>query len=763
MTMRIWRSLQRTLELPRTSRFAMLAIAPFALFVWASRAFLRYEAPFELRFPWVPWLGVEVGFHVDALALFFLLLITGVGTCVFVYAAGYLGEDPKRRRLFSWLVVFMAAMIGAVAADDLFVLYTFWELTSLASFMLVSYHHESETARRSGRQAMLVTFGGGFVLLLGFLVLAGLAGTSSIQGVIAAAPRFAGEPAARFAMFCLFVGAFTKSAQIPFHFWLPDAMAAPTPVSAYLHSATMVKLGVYLLARIEHVFADDWLFGPTLIVVGGTTSAWAMVKTLRERDIKRILAWATVSALGTMMMLIGLPGAEGAMALVAFVLAHALYKAPLFFVAGNVDHCTGTRDIGQLAALARVMPWTAAAALAAALSMGGFPLSFGHFAKELIHIAKRDGDLYTIIGYGSIPVSAITVAVAAIAAVRIFWHRGDGSIPSEMHEAPFSMRIPPLALASLGVLLGLSPHVVDPMLQAAAKCITPDAHLVEIDETRELLGLVPVYALGVIVFASWDRLHEVVAKVKLPSFLLAKTHLEKSQETAVHLASIVTRTIQHGRLRGYAALLFSTMLAALALTLAATLEDGRTLVAHARLGEIDGARIAVLGACVLLVVSAIAMTVLRDTFVLLLVSGLMGLGVALSFLFAGAPDLALTQFIVEVALVVVIASVLLRVRRLGIEHPPTPASPSRLALSLGLGAAVALAIVAASGTGTASTALAEYFGAHSLPDAHGRNVVNVLLVDFRALDTLGEITVLSLAFFATARVFAAFRREEAGR
>jgi multicomponent Na+:H+ antiporter subunit A len=754
---------------PRISRFAFVSLFPALLFGLAFHAFVTAGFPIEASLPWARTLGVDARFVIDGLSLFFIMLITGVGACVFVYAAGYLGEEPRRRRLYAWLMVFMIAMIGTVSADDLVVLYTFWELTSLSSFMLVSFYHESDLARRSARQAMMVTFGGGFVLLVGIILLGQLAGTTSLRGIIAARASFEGDPLAVVAMLCVFVGAFTKSAQFPFHFWLPNAMAAPTPVSAYLHSATMVKLGVYLLARFDSVFADDWLYGATLIAVGGVTSGWAMLQTIRERDLKRILAWSTVSALGTMVMLIGLPGPEAAMALIAFVLAHALYKAPLFFVAGNIDHCTGTRDIGHLASLAGSMPWTAAAALAAALSMGGLPLSYGHFAKELIYIAKTEGDLYLIIGYGSVPISAITVAVAAIAAVRVFWHRGGAEIPAGVHDASSSMRLPPLILASVGVFLGLFPEVADPLIVAAAEGMAPS---VELDAAAEggaaqgVWGLLPVYALGVLIFVFWDRIHKLVARVRLPPLFHAVEHYERSQKTAVRLSALVTRALQHGRLSGYASLLFATIGAAL-LVVIVLMADARVLTglfAEAGFTRLDGAAIAIVGAAALLVAASVLLPFIEDTFLLLLVSGMMGLGLALVFLFSGAPDLAFTQFLVEVALVVVIASVLLRVRILGLEHPPTRAGFARVGLSALVGVAVALMMLLAHGSGTASPALSEYFGENALAAAHGRNVVNVILVDFRAIDTLGEITVLLVALVATARIFAVFKgREEAPR
>ena len=443
---------------------ALLPAAIFAAALWA----LGRQAFGSVSWPWVPALGVDLAFHIDGLALQMLLLIGGIGAMVFVYAAGYMAGDAKRVRLFGLLLAFIAAMVGCVTADNLFVLFLFWEATSVVSFLLVGFKHGAADSRQAAQQALIVTGGGGLVLLAGFILLAQIYGTASISSLVAAAPTAIDHPLLPAALICVFIGAFTKSAQFPFHFWLPGAMTAPTPVSAFLHSATMVKLGVYLLARLNPAFGDLALWKLTLVSVGAFTSLWAMVLAVRERDLKRILAWSTVSALGTLVMLIGLPGNGAAIATAAFLLAHALYKAPLFFVAGNVDHCTGTRNIDRLAGMARTMPWTAAAALIAALSMAGMPLSFGFVAKDLIGIAKIEGDAYAWVGWASIAVSAMSVAAAGVAAVRVFWHRGGETLPSAIHEASGPMIAAPLAIGAIGLLLGIVPGLIDPLVAASS-------------------------------------------------------------------------------------------------------------------------------------------------------------------------------------------------------------------------------------------------------------------------------------------------------
>jgi NADH:ubiquinone oxidoreductase subunit 5 (subunit L)/multisubunit Na+/H+ antiporter MnhA subunit len=375
--------------------FVRNSAAALALLLWALAS--GASLPADWRVSWIPALGIDLAFRLDGLSALMLLLITGIGTGVFVYAGGYLAGHPHQRRLYGALTAFMLAMIGCVLADDLFVLFLFWEMTSLTSFLLVGFNHHDQQSRKSAQQALLVTGSGGLAMFAGFVLLAQAFGTSSISVIIAAAPAAEATPVLTAAVALVLVGAFTKSAQVPFHFWLPNAMAAPTPVSAYLHSATMVKLGVYLVARLDPAFGAWPWWQWTLQAVGALTAGWAMVLALRERDLKRILAWSTVATLGTLVLLVGLPGAGATAAVAALLLAHALYKAPLFFVAGNVDHEAGTRIIDRLGNLRRAMPWTATAALLAGLSMAGIPLTFGFVAKDAIHSAKAAEELLPLV------------------------------------------------------------------------------------------------------------------------------------------------------------------------------------------------------------------------------------------------------------------------------------------------------------------------------------------------------------------------------
>ncbi|MCA3427201.1 MAG: hypothetical protein INF34_10885, partial [Roseomonas sp.] len=304
----------------------------------------------------IPSLGIAGGLRLDGLSLIFVLLITGIGALVLLYASRYLEGDPRLSRLVLLLILFMIAMLGSVTADDVITLFVFWELTSLASFFLVGYDHEKPSARKAALQALLVTGSGGLALLAGLVLVSIAAGTTSLSGIIAAREAVLAHPLAMPAMLLIVLGCFTKSAQFPFHFWLPNAMAAPTPVSAYLHSATMVKLGVYLLARLNPIYQDVVLWQELLTWAGLLTAATGALMALRETDLKRVLAWTTVTALGSLTLLIGLAPELSATAAVTFLIVHALYKAALFLIAGIVDHETGTRDASALGGLSRTMP-----------------------------------------------------------------------------------------------------------------------------------------------------------------------------------------------------------------------------------------------------------------------------------------------------------------------------------------------------------------------------------------------------------------------
>jgi len=725
-----------------------LALVPASLFGLLVFSLISVPLPWSVAWPWIPTLDVPFALYVDGLSAQFLLLITGIGTLVAVYGAGYLAGDARRWRVFGLLLLFMLAMIGAVSSDHLLVLFVFWELTSVLSFLLVGFDHANESSRKSAQQALLITGTGGLFLLAGIILLGEIGGSYSLRQLIAAAPALSDDARLPAALALLFVGAFSKSAQFPFHFWLPNAMAAPTPVSAYLHSATLVKLGIYLLARLDAAFSELLFWEYSLVGIGTLTAVLAAVQTVRERDLKRILAWSTVATLGTLTMLVGLPGHGAALAVAALFFAHALYKAPLFFVAGNLDHGAGTRDIDRLTGMRRHLPWTAAAALLAALSMAGLPLTFGFVAKDAMTLAKVEAGVFALVSHATLFVGSISVAVAAVAAVHIFWGRDAADRTTHPHEAPLPMLLPPLLLVALAVLFGLRPTLVDPLLGAAAQAMAPTFEPLQVDSSYDFWPVaeasLATFGFGLLIYLGWDRLHVLLDQAKDLDQLGPESWYWRKLKFVPHLAAALTRRLQHGLLPGY----LLTLAGAVTLALLAAL-----LVARPRLDlpSVAPLPLPVVGCALLIAAGALAALLVRDHLVLLLVSGLVGYGSALLFLFTGAADLAFTQFAVETVFVVVAATVLRRLRQL-------PA-PLQVAVSEARWRPLALLVALAFGLGLTGvllltaglpfdSQLSDFFAAQSVPAAHGRNVVNVIIVDFRALDTLGEIAVVALALVA---------------
>ncbi|ODV13469.1 MAG: hypothetical protein ABT20_02045 [Rubrivivax sp. SCN 70-15] len=729
---------------------------PLAAFAAVATLLLRSELPLAGAFEWVPALGIALAWRIDGLAALMLLMITGVGSAVFVYAAGYLAGHPGQRRLYVLLTLFMLAMIGCVTADDLFTLFLFWEATSVLSFLLVGFDHEQPGRSKSAQQALLVTGTGGLALLAGLILISQAMGASSISAIVERLPATAPGPVLTAGVVLVLVGAFTKSAQFPFHFWLPNAMAAPTPVSAYLHSATMVKLGVYLMARLD-AGLDAWPLWQLLLQgAGSITAALGMVLALRERDLKRILAWSTVATLGTLVALVGMPGEGAAVAVGALLLAHALYKAPLFFVAGNIDHGTGTRVIDRLGNLGHAMPWTAAAAALAGMSMAGIPLSFGYVVKDLIGDAKAGGDVLAFVPLANTVFSAIAVAVAGVAAVRVFWRHPGASETPEAHEGGPALVLPPLVLAGLGVALGLFPVWAQPVVEAVGVAMTPGSAPVLAPLTGvlgpELLSFGVTFALGAVVFLLWDPLHRVVDALasRFAAFGLAAQY-ERTLGWIPRIAALATRALQHGRSPAYMALAAAVALLAIGLPLAAA---APTLAWPAW----SVPPLGVAGGVLLIGVGALVAATRRERLVLLLGAGLVGYGSAVLFLFTGAPDVAYTQVVVETVFVIVVAAVLLALGRRGkATSVPEPGwRPLALLLSIGLASVLAALMLAAVAVPFDDT-LSRWFGDQSVVAAHGRNVVNVILVDFRALDTLGEITVVMLSLLAAVPLLRAVR------
>lgn len=703
---------------------------------------------------WIPSLNVAASFRIDGLSLLFALLITGIGSVVFLYASSHLRGQEQTSRFYVVLTLFMGSMIGAVLADDLVLLVVFWELTSLTSFLLIGFSPEQAEARRAAQQGILITVAGGLALLAGVILLGAVAGTYSFTQMLARGDAIATHPLAPVIIVLLAIGAFAKSAQVPLHSWLANAMVAPTPVSAFLHSATMVKLGVYLLARFNPIFDGHDLWIRLLLTVGMTTMLVGAVLALRETDLKRVLAYSTIVSLGTLMMLIGAPGGVASVAVITFLFAHALYKACLFLVAGIIDHETGTRDSSALGGLRRFMPITATAAWLGGLSLAGLPPFLGFVAKELVYETSLTASSWFVAG-GVLLANAVLVVVAGILTVRCFMGDPVGT-PKTPHDPDFAMLAGPVLLALAGLAFGMAPGIVaDRLVIPAAQTITGRP----IDYTLSLWhGFTPMLALGVLtlilgifVFRGWAGLRSALVRVRAIDRWGPDRGYDRIMAGLQRLALWQTNLIQTGSLRSYV----GRMLTVIAITGGVTLfaRGGFTVPSFAA-----GLASPEVALALLLVVATLAVVGAPNFISGIVAAGMVGFAAALVFLFQGAPDLAFTQFSVEALAIVILLAIVGRVpfREWGYRTRPERLRDGVVAAGFGLMATlVLLSVLSLPFDGR----LSDFFRQSSVQEAQGRNLVNVIIVDFRGLDTLGEITVLSLAAISAAAVIAGLRRK----
>jgi multicomponent Na+:H+ antiporter subunit A len=707
----------------------LLALVPLGIFIDLVR---RSQETWSVS--WAA--GVELAFRLDGLSLLFCLLITGIGAFVFLYAGSYMQADPALGRLYAFLLVFMAAMLGLVLADDVVLLFIFWELTSISSYFLIGLRHEDAGARRSALQALLVTTAGGLALLAGLLLMGNAAGTWRISqmGGLQSAQHYGAI------LVLVLAGAFTKSAQVPFHFWLPNAMSAPSPISAYLHSATMVKAGVYLLARLSPVLSSvPW--GWALKVAGATTMVVGAAMALGQRDHKRMLAYSTLSALGTLTLLLGVGTVYAVQAAVVFLLAHALYKAALFLVAGAVDHETGTRDLDRLSGLRGAMPVTAAAAALAALSLAGLGPLLSFIGKELVFEALLQDHVLArpVLLAATLTTGMFLAAVAYVAGLRPFLGAPQET-PRRPHEAPWQMLAGPVILAGAGLALGLAPRLLEGFVVGpAASSILGEPVTAKLSLWHGLnaaLGMSVVALLGgAFLVWQWRHLHRTRAGLEP----LARWGPDRGYDVALAgirgAAARCTRMVQHGNLRGYVAtiLAFGAGLSALALYASSI-----PVMWRAPANQPHEALLFLL----LIAGAALAVTA-KGRLSAILGLGMVGYAIAVVFILYGAPDLAMTQFLFETLMVLLVVLVL---RSLPLFTTRSrPAARARDAVfAAAVGAVAATLVLLATATQFAPP-ISDYFGRWSYELGHGRNVVNVILVDFRALDTLGEITVLAAA------------------
>ncbi len=698
--------------------------------------------------PWVTEIGLNIGLRLDGLSLLFAGLITTIGLLIILYASYYLGPEDSVAKFYAVMMLFMAAMLGVVLSDNLLMLVVFWELTSVSSFLLVGYWSHRPDARSGARQALAVTGGGGLAMLAGFVLLGLIAGTFELSEMTGRAAEIQSDPLFVPALLLILLGAFTKSAQFPFHFWLPDAMAAPTPVSAYLHSATMVKAGVFLLMRMHPVLGGSGWFEGIVTAAGLATLVFAAFIAIFKHDLKGLLAYSTVSHLGLVTCLVGLGSPLAAVAAVFHVLNHATFKASLFMVAGIVDHETHSRDMRQLGGLWAFMPWTATLSLVAAASMAGVPLTNGFLSKEMFFAEA-------VAGAGAAGVwlpAAVTIAGICSVAYSLrfvhdtFFNGPLGEVPNrDPHEPPLGMKLPVILLVVACLAVGVLPAATfGPLVHVAATAMVgrelPDYHLAIWHGVNLPLLMSVVALVGGGLFYAWlargRRLHRIQSEAWFGA-LTGRQIFESAVDATFALAGRVSVALENGSLQRYVA----WMLGAAIVVAAAPLmgehigTGGRELLPANPLAVVVWLLLA--ATCVALVMTH------HHRFQAVVLVGVVGLVTSLVFVGLSAPDLALTQLSVELVSTVL----LLMGLALLPQHSPRESSSNRrlrdAALALAGGAGIAWIAWVMLTRDHAS--IAWYFLEQSLPMGGGANVVNVILVDFRGYDTFGEITVLAIA------------------
>jgi multicomponent Na+:H+ antiporter subunit A len=726
----------------------LLALLPAALFVYFAQFLPEIAAgnPVRVASSWVPGLDVALSFYLDGLSLIFALLISGIGTFIVLYTGGYLHGHAQLGRFFLYLLSFMGSMLGLVLADNVITLFVFWELTSITSFLLIGFNHTEARSRRAALQALVVTGGGGLALLAGLLIMASVAGTSELSEILSNPEVLTGSALYVPMTILVLLGAFSKSAQFPLHFWLPNAMEAPTPVSAYLHSSTMVKAGVYLLARVSPGLGGTDLWFYALVGFGAATMLVGGFLAMRQSDLKLVLAYTTVGGLGILTMLIGLGGDYAFKAMALFLITHAFYKGGLFMVAGAIDHGTGTRDATQLGGLARPMPVTFAVAVLLGLSMAGIIPFVGFIAKEVMYEATLHlgATAVIVVTAAAVVGNAFNVVAAGIVGLRPFLS-AHKPMPHHPHEAPPSMLAGPIALAVLGLACGVAYPLTSefvaapvmaslnglPVAQQAA-----DLYLWHGIKPPLILSLVTL-ALGAVIFAFWPQVRAGIAAF-LRAIGWGPDHgYDQAVSGLEGLAYGVTRVQQTGYLRHY----IIVTLVVVAVFMLATLIAGGGLPTDLREPTIFLPEIIALA---LLIGGAVVATVVYSRVAAVAAISVVGYAVALLFLIFSAPDLAFTQFMVETLTVVILVLVLMRVP---LEVSAFRSVAGRLrdgVIAVAVGASISLVLLSVT-QGPIDLRLSEYFIEKSVPVAHGHNIVNVILVDFRALDTLGEIFVVTVA------------------
>jgi len=736
----------------------LLALAPFAAFVMflAQAGTIGGGEALVYQVDWFSALGTSFSLRLDGLSLLMALLVTGIGGFIVIYAGGYMHGHPQLGRFFLYLLSFMGSMLGLVLSDNIILLFVFWELTSITSYLLIGFNCEEKESRWKALQALLVTGLGAMAMLAGFILIGMVTGSYSLAEINGMGDLLQASPWYTAIVILVLGGAFTKSAQVPFHFWLPNAMAGPTPVSAYLHSATMVKAGIFLMARLNPSLSGSGLWEYTLAIFGSLTLLLAMFLGLFQKDAKSILAYTTLGVLGVLTMLLGIGSEYAIKAMVVFLIGHALYKATLFMVVGSIDHETGTRDVTLLRGLRKLMPISALAGGLAALSMSGLPPFFGFIGKELIYKAgvKLSGLELVFLAVALVG-NLVMMGLALKAGVGPFFGKANhDALPKKPHEAPLAMWIGPIVLAVSGLVIGIVPFWVTEFMVSPAVAAIKGTQIQHLD--LALWNLVkpnlPLLLSGVTVLGGffvflnrarfWAVSDRVLTAIRPYG---AEAMYERIFAGTIWFSKAQTRWLQTGRLHDYVFFIILTTVLFL----------GWAIFSFGGLNfTIDWGSYDLLMVClvVIMMIAAVIAVSGRSYITVLVALGVVGFGVALIFAYYGAPDLAITQLLVEMLTVVLFMFVVMRL-------PPLKTISGRFTrirdaiMATAFGALMTVLLLKAVNI-QFDHKISDKLAAMSYPEAKGKNVVNVILVDFRALDTFGEIVVIAVAALGIAALVA---------
>ncbi|WP_394999260.1 monovalent cation/H+ antiporter subunit A [Acinetobacter sp.] len=736
----------------RLTAFAAVGVSMTSLGLLLTQAREVFNgAVITQSWSWLPQLGIDFSFRLDALGLLFALLISGIGTLIYIYAYFYLGPKNSLNKLYLLLMLFMAAMLGISLSNNLILLLIFWELTSISSFLLVGYWSNYDAAQRGSRMALTITGMGGLAMLGGFILLGQITGTYEIDQILTMTAQIQSHALFVPTLLLILLGAFTKSAQFPFHFWLPNAMAAPTPVSAYLHSATMVKAGIFLVARLLPIFAGAALFHNLVTFIGLFTLCMAAFFAIFKEDLKGLLAYSTISHLGLIMCLLGIGSPLAVAAAIFHIINHATFKAALFMIAGIIDHESGTRDLRKLSGLWQLLPYTATLTMVTAASMAGVPLTNGFLSKEMFFT-----ELLSNLSGPVLICSAIVATLAGIFAVAysvrlvhgVFFDGPLGKqVPNkDAHEPPFGMRAPATLLAILCILVGLFPALlVENIVNSTARASTQvmdfeGAHLALWHGFNMPLLMSLIASIGGLIFyfslAKGGKIREIDLDPYLGR-LQGRVAFDLFLKSLLLNSRKFKRWTENGKLQSYILWIVIFSIAVVSLPfLGQGLTTGTRELTHAPALAI---------VLWLLLFSSCWMMLWfhHERIKAVLISGAIGLVVTMVFICFSAPDLALTQITVDVVTTVLLLMSLSLLPQL----TPYESSVSRrwrdalIAIGGGLGIAWITWLILTRDHNSISW----FFMQQSIPLGGGTNVVNVILVDVRGFDTFGEITVLGIA------------------